>query len=81
MRRKLLVLAVIALTVAAVGATRVESASAATPAETSAVNWALAQVGHTEYAGVAWVDQCFPFVQDAYADGRRFRQFCHYLCK
>ena len=44
MRRKLSVLAVIALTVVAVGATGVEGASAATSAETSAVNWAWAQV-------------------------------------
>ncbi len=69
MRRKLSVLAVIALTVVAVGATGVEGVSAATSAEMSAVNWAGAQVGHTEYEGVPWVDLCLPFVQDAYADG------------
>jgi hypothetical protein len=69
MRRKLLALVVVALVALAVGITRVESASAAASAETSAVNWALAQVGHTEYGGVPWVDLCLPFVQDAYADG------------
>jgi hypothetical protein len=69
MRRKLLVLAVIALAAMAVGAISVESVSAATSADTSAVNWALAQVGHTEYEGVPWVDRCLPFVQDAYTEG------------
>ncbi len=69
MRRKLSVLAVIALTVATLGTTKSDSASAATSAETSAVNWALAQVGQTEHGGVPWVDRCLPFVQDAYADG------------
>jgi hypothetical protein len=69
MRRKLLVLAVIALAVVAVGVTSATSVSAATSAETSAVSWALAQVGHTEYEGVPWVDRCLPFVQNAYADG------------
>ncbi len=58
MRRKLSVLAVIALTMVAVGATGVEGVSAATSAETSAVNWAGAQVGRTEYEGVPWVDLC-----------------------
>ena len=58
MRRKLSVLAVIALTVATLGTTKSDSASAATSAETSAVNWALAQVGQTEHGGVPWVDRC-----------------------
>jgi hypothetical protein len=64
-----LALLVIALAVAAVVATGVESASAATPAETSAVNWAIGQEEQAEYQGVPWVDRCLPFVEDAYADG------------
>lgn len=44
-------------------------AAASTSAETSAVNWALRQVGQTEHNGVPWVELCLPFVQDAYEDG------------
>ena len=70
MRRKLLVLAVIALIVATLGTTKSESASAATSAETSAVNWAISQEGHANAPdGASWALQCLPFVQDAYADG------------
>jgi hypothetical protein len=70
MRRKLLVLAVIALTTVAIGATSVESISAATSAEASAVHWAISQEGQANAPdGTSWALQCLPFVQDAYVDG------------
>jgi len=45
-------------------------AGAATSAETSAVGWAVGQIGRTNQPdGTTWAGFCLPFVQDAYADG------------
>ena len=67
LRHKLLAVAVIALTMAGVGVTRTDSASAATSVETNAVNWAIGQIGSTSYYGL-----CLTLVQQAYQDGANF---------
>jgi hypothetical protein len=43
--------------------------TAPTAAETSAVSWAIAQIGQTSDGGTPWADLCLPFVQDSYQEG------------